>query len=124
MSAYSKVPDAFSRPGGETCSPSQKKPIDLQHLGRQTMGDRALEEEVLGMFAQQLNALDEKLPKASVADRLVLLHTVKGTAASVGAFAIAECAAKMEAAPSSDELAATLSTLICEACDFIATINR
>jgi HPt (histidine-containing phosphotransfer) domain-containing protein len=124
MCAQSREPIAFGRPGGESCSPSGRKPIDLLHLGRQTLGDRALEQEVLGMFVQQLNTLDDKLAKVSIPDRLALLHTVKGTAASVGAFAIAECAAKMEDAPSSEELIVSLSALICEACDFIATINR
>ena len=44
---------AFSMPGGEASDPVRVRPIDLQHLSRQTMGDRDLEREVLGLFAEQ-----------------------------------------------------------------------
>ena len=50
---------AFSMPGGETCAKARARPVDLVHLARQTMGDRALEQEVLGLFVQQaLNVRD------------------------------------------------------------------
>ena len=35
---------AFSMPGGESCGQARSRPVDLVHLARQTMGDRALEQ--------------------------------------------------------------------------------
>lgn len=88
------------------------------------MGDRALEQEVLAMFMQQLSLVRERLTKAEAADRRALAHTLKGAASGVGAFAIAECAASIEKRPASADLLKRLSRLIDEARDFIAAINR
>ncbi|MEO3385739.1 Hpt domain-containing protein [Mesorhizobium sp. CAU 1741] len=115
---------AFARPGGEACVPSKGRPIDLVHLARQTMGDRALEQEVLSMFVQQLAIARERLLSAGQDERKRLAHTLKGSAAGVGAFSIAECAAGIEDAPARTELFDRLGTLIDEARDFIAAINR
>ena len=49
---YEKV--AFSMPGGESSDTRRSRPIDLAHLSHQTMGDRDLEREVLGLFAEQV----------------------------------------------------------------------
>lgn len=124
MAAQARETIAFGRPGGETCAPSRGRPIDLVHLTRQTLGDRALEQEVLGMFVQQLGTFEDRLSKADATDRRMLAHTLRGSAAGVGAFAIADCAGKLEDDPSSQALIEKLSGLIGEACDFIAAINR
>src|ERR1044071_4738645 len=72
-------------------------PIDFKHLSRMTLGDPALECEVLTMFvAQSAKLLDQlaALPPESGA----LGHTLKGWARAIGAFAVAEAAASLEAA--------------------------
>ena len=115
---------AFSRPGGESKAPSRARPVDLVHLARQTLGDRALEQEVLAMFVQQLSVTRERLAEANDSERRTLAHTLKGSARSVGAFAIADCAEAIENQPSGKGLMSRLSKLIDEVRDFIAAINR
>lgn len=115
---------AFGKPGGETCEPSQSRPIDLVYLSRQTLGDRALEEEVLGMFVQQLAAARENLAAANEADRRMIAHTLKGTARGLGAFKLGNCAAAIEDTPENEALIARLSKAIDEVRDFVAAINR
>jgi len=72
-------------------------PIDFEHLKRITLGDASLEHEVLAMFAAQsaklLDALATPPPEAGA-----LAHTLKGSARAIGAFAVAEAAAGLEAA--------------------------
>ncbi len=115
---------AFGKPGGEMCEPSRARPIDLVHLSRQTLGDRALEQEVLGMFVQQLVAAREDLASADEAGRRMIAHTLKGTARGIGAFKLGDCAAAIEDRPADKALISRLSRLIDEVRDFVATINR
>jgi HPt (histidine-containing phosphotransfer) domain-containing protein len=72
-------------------------PIDLAHLARMTLGDAALERQVLGMFASQSASVIEKLA-ALPAEAGALAHTLKGSARAVGAFRVAECAEALEVA--------------------------
>ena len=72
-------------------------PIDLAHLARMTLGDAALERQVLGMFASQAMSLVEQLA-ALPAEAGALAHTLKGSARAIGAFHVAECAEALEAA--------------------------
>ena len=72
-------------------------PIDFEHLSRMTLGDPALECEVLTMFvAQSAKLLGELagLPAHAAA----LAHTLKGSARAIGAFAVAEAAGGLETA--------------------------
>lgn len=72
-------------------------PLDLDHLSRMTLGDAELEQEVLGMFAEQavrLMAAMAGLP----AEASALAHKLKGSARGVGAFAVADAAASLETA--------------------------
>jgi HPt (histidine-containing phosphotransfer) domain-containing protein len=71
-------------------------PIDLAHLARMTLGDAALERQVLGMFASQSASVIEKLA-ALPAETGALAHTLKGSARAIGAFRVAECAEALEA---------------------------
>ena len=72
-------------------------PIDLDHLRRMTLGDAALEREVLAMFSAQsdqiLGALADLPAQAGE-----LAHTLKGAARAIGAFAVADAAAALEVA--------------------------
>jgi HPt (histidine-containing phosphotransfer) domain-containing protein len=72
-------------------------PIDLDHLKRMTLGDERLEREVLAMFAAQSARLIDALA-ALPAEAGRLAHTLQGSARAVGAFAVADAAAVLEAA--------------------------
>ena len=115
---------AFSMPGGEVSGPARRRPVDLVHLARQTMGDRDLEREVLALFVQQVLSVRDKIGDADVRERLLLAHGLKGSARGVGAFSIADCAAEIERQPQESRHLKRLSTLIDEVRDFIAAINR
>lgn len=71
-------------------------PIDFAHLKRMTLGDAGLEQEVLAMFAAQSASLVGTLATMP-ADAPALAHTLKGSARAIGAFAVADAAARLEA---------------------------
>jgi HPt (histidine-containing phosphotransfer) domain-containing protein len=71
-------------------------PIDIAHLRRMTLGDAKLEREVLGMFSAQASHLVKALA-VNPADAGALAHTLKGSARAVGAFAVGDAAAHLEA---------------------------
>ena len=71
-------------------------PIDVAHLQRMTLGDVRLTREVLGMFSLQSSRLLDALADLP-SDAAALAHTLKGSARAIGAFAVAEAAADLEA---------------------------
>ncbi len=71
-------------------------PIDFEHLKRMTLDDAGLEQEVLAMFAAQSAKLMATLATVP-ADAAALAHTLKGSARAIGAFGVAEAAARLEA---------------------------
>jgi len=71
-------------------------PIDIEHLQRMTLGDASLEREVLAMFSAQAVSLVLTLARLP-ADAGALVHTLKGSARAIGAFGVAEAAARLEA---------------------------
>ncbi|MGE0232271.1 MAG: Hpt domain-containing protein [Flavobacteriaceae bacterium] len=76
------------------------KPIDLVHLARQTFGDPDLEREVLHLFVTQSRLYLARLMSASSKKRwLESAHTIKGSARSIGAGAVADAAERAEATP-------------------------
>lgn len=115
---------AFSMPGGDAAGLGRSRPVDMAHLARQTMGDRALEQEVLGMFVQQALSVREKMADADVKERLLLAHGLKGSARGVGAFAVADCASEIENQPDDNRVVKRLALLIEDVRDFVAAINR
>lgn len=100
-----------------------KGAIDLDHLDRQTFGDRALRDEVLAIFASQVAALDQELRGASAQTRARLAHTIKGAALGIGAHRLAQSATLLEASPEDDDLAAALAARAEEAARFIANMR-
>jgi HPt (histidine-containing phosphotransfer) domain-containing protein len=72
-------------------------PIDIDHLKRMTLGDESLEREVLAMFSAQSVSLIGALA-ALPAEARELVHTLQGSARAIGAFAVADAAAVLEAA--------------------------
>lgn len=124
MLARNSVAAAFAMPGGEGSATSRARPVDLAHLAKQTLGDRALEQEVLKLFIHQALSIRDQIGAADRVERLRLAHTLKGSARGIGAFAIADCVAEIEKRPDEKHLLRRLSGLIDEVRDFIATINR
>lgn len=115
---------AFSMPGGEVCGSSAARPVDLVHLARQTMGDRELEREVLGLFVQQALSARDEIAGADEKRRLLLAHGLKGSARAVGAFSVADCAAVIEREPQDARAVKRLGALIEDVREFVAAISR
>lgn len=115
---------AFSMPGGEACGQSRGRPVDLVHLARQSMGDREIEREVLGLFVQQALSVRDEIATADAKRRLFLAHGLKGSARGIGAFAVADCAAEIERDPEDGRALKKLGTLIENVRDFVAAISR
>jgi HPt (histidine-containing phosphotransfer) domain-containing protein len=73
------------------------RPVDLVHLAKQCLGDEFLELEVLRLFDTTLAGYYGRLKMAASFDDLALiLHSIKGAASGVGAWAIADLAKAME----------------------------
>lgn len=96
----------------EECAPSSDAfalSIDLVHLSRQTMGDAALEAELLRLFDRQAHNIVSQLEIEIISKethelqkRLSLAHALKGSARAVGAFGVAEAAERLETASRPD----------------------
>ena len=83
--------------GGVNAAPKAEYPVDLVHLSRQTLGDRELEKEVLGLFVNQSTLYLKRLQTAkSVKERKSVAHTILGSAKGLGAWQVAEEAARFE----------------------------
>lgn len=71
--------------------------IDLVFLGRQTMGKKSLEIEILKLFKSQIEIHLAQLATLEDGAQLrVRLHTIKGAAHGVGAIEVGQLAAKAE----------------------------
>ncbi len=86
-----------ARPESAGGTNGANRPIDLVHLSRQSLGDPGLEAEILHMFDQLLTNYMARIRKSSGMDEtLVVLHSLKGAAAGVGANNIAVLARNAE----------------------------
>ena len=100
-------------------------PIDHVHLSRYTLGDRALEIEILGLFAGQAPETLAALAGAVDAEAWRnAAHTLKGSARGVGALRVAATAAAAEAlagAPESERARAAdlVGDAVREVCRYI-----
>ncbi len=72
--------------------------IDRGHLTRMTFGDRSLEREVLALFDRQATILIERMRGGDPAAVATLAHTLKGSAAGIGAGRVARTADAAEIA--------------------------
>ena len=70
--------------------------IDLVHLARTTLGERALEREVLQLFDRQSSMLIARMRGAAPAAVAALAHTLKGSARGIGAWRVARAAEQLE----------------------------
>ena len=89
-------PPPFDRIDSPLLVPSEAT-IDVNHLARMTLGDRALRREVLVMFLKQTKDLLDRLATRP-AEAAALAHTLKGSARAIGAFRLAACAEALEGA--------------------------
>lgn len=76
----------------------EDRPIDREHLARQCLGDANLEVEVLRLFDETIARYMRRLAtSADAGETKMNLHVIKGAAAGVGAWAIADIARDAEA---------------------------
>jgi HPt (histidine-containing phosphotransfer) domain-containing protein len=110
---------------------STGEPIDRRYLARFTLGNKALEREVLELFAGQMPRYVEQLHAAASAKEWALAaHTIKGSALAVGARRLASLAQMaerldVEGNPASGQTmrrdaAAAVAAASDEACSYIA----
>ena len=87
-------------------------PIDLAHLFLMTLGDRALEIEVLQLFDMQTGMLLARMSGAEPASIATLAHTIKGSARGIGAWSLVRAAEAVEAAAAREgDINASLAAL-------------
>ncbi len=78
-------------------APAQPAVFDADRLSQSTMGDTALGAEIMNLFLVQLGqAEDQVLTAATAQDWKFLTHTLKGSAATVGAMELAALARLLE----------------------------
>jgi hypothetical protein len=71
--------------------------FDTSHLGRYTLGDMALEKELLGLFRVQARLqLDLISAAACAGDFSASVHALKGAALALGAWSIARTTSELE----------------------------
>jgi HPt (histidine-containing phosphotransfer) domain-containing protein len=95
-------------------------PIDFEHLKRMTLDDAGVEQEVLAMFAAQSAQLIGRLADLPE-DAPTLAHTLKGSARAIGAFAVADAAARLEAVLAGSDDPSDRRSDLCEAVDLART---
>ena len=72
--------------------------VDRTHLGRMTLGDRSLENEVLRLFERQADMLIARMATATPANIKALAHTLDGSARGIGAWRVSQAAKAVERA--------------------------
>jgi HPt (histidine-containing phosphotransfer) domain-containing protein len=81
-----------------TADPASMPALDREHLARYTLGDEALEREVLGLFEVDTPQRIEALRQARTDQEWKLAaHTLKGAGRALGAWRLANSAAAAEA---------------------------
>ena len=101
------------------------RPVDLVFLARQTGGDRALEEEVLRLFAKQAAMLGDDLRTLTDNEqRKRQAHTLKGAARAIGAFGLADHALQIETEPDNPAPVTAMLREVETVRDYIASLLR
>lgn len=97
----------------EDPTPADSEVLDLDHLRRQTAGDRALEGELLALFETQCARLQPLIgdggPSLRRADAA---HTLKGSARAIGAWRLAAAVDRLEAGLRDGETEAVMAPLM------------
>ena len=85
--------------------------IDTQHLFRMTLGELSLQREVLALFDRQADILLPRIRQGAPALAAASAHTLKGSAAGIGAFRVARAAEHVEQAQSLERDAALVAAV-------------
>ncbi len=102
---------------------SAANPVDLVHLSRQSLGDRALEMEILELFRNQSNLYLDRLENGKSASvRKLAAHTILGSARGIGAWRVAREAEKVEMNCEGNADLGELGAAIAEANAYIAEL--
>ena len=77
--------------------PLKRSALDVDHLSRQTLGNPALEREVLAIFRRQARQMLFQLEALTdPKNRLEIAHALNGSAKGIGAWRVAEAAERLE----------------------------
>jgi HPt (histidine-containing phosphotransfer) domain-containing protein len=104
--------------------------LDLGHLTSQTLGDAALERQLLTLFRAQAQQIVSGLQNAAFANvqaNADFAHLLKGSALAIGATRVAAMAAAYEnlvVAPNQGSASIALEALAEAVADVIAAIDR
>jgi len=74
----------------------EREVLDRVHLARMTFNDHSLEREVLQLFDRQAELLMQRIRGSEPAAIATLAHTLKGSAAGIGAVQVARAAEATE----------------------------
>jgi HPt (histidine-containing phosphotransfer) domain-containing protein len=85
--------------------------IDTEHLARMTLGELSLQREVLALFDRQADILLPRIRQGAPALAAASAHTLKGSAAGIGAFRVARAAEHVEQAQSLERDAALVAAV-------------
>ena len=110
MVAVTGVIDQPSSESGEA--------IYIAHLSRMTLGEHSLKHEVLALFDRQADILLLRIRGGAPAVAAVSAHTLKGSAAGIGAFKVARAAEAVEHARGCESPDAAVAATI----DRLATV--
>lgn len=103
--------------------PSHRRPVDLVHLARQSLGDRSLECEILNLFRSQSQLYIDRLAHAKTdEERKMASHTILGSARGIGAWAVAAEAEKVELSKNSTKDLSSLRRALDEANAYIGSV--
>ncbi|MBX3596390.1 MAG: Hpt domain-containing protein [Rhizobiaceae bacterium] len=97
-------------------------PIDVSHLAAQTMDDSELQREILKLFDVQLEQALSELGALDEDGIRRLAHKLKGSARSVGAFPLADCAERLMELPTSAVVMEDLKAEAATTRDFLVTL--
>lgn len=116
---------AFEAPNSDAASHMSKgRPIDFAHLAIQTMGDKALEDEILLLFTRQARTALQEMSGGEGVDLAAIAHRLKSAASAVGAFRVAKQAEALEMNPQDAGHVAALAQSVLEAENYILKLMR
>ena len=132
-SAHSKAAPDFDSLADELADKLAMDAVDRAYLARFTLGNAALEREVLELFAAQVPVYLQRLREAScIKAWREATHTIKGSASAIGAWRLARLAEMAEKVDLEvqmalqeghrDEAVAAVATATEEVCRFIARL--
>jgi hypothetical protein len=99
-------------------------PIDRAHLKQMTLGDDALAREVLGLFDRQATLMIERMRGADRDAQSAMAHALKGSARGIGAWEVAEAAARFDHGGGDSAALTALAASVARARAEIAQILR